>query len=112
MSLQCPWAVPLVTALSLVSPVSLVSPGTACYSPPWSWAVPGLHQQCPHGVPCVPRHSGLLSALGLALADVVHEEQEPCALPYGPAAFPRLDARLRELERRCRDALREQGFAP
>ncbi|XP_066031041.1 LOW QUALITY PROTEIN: 5-oxoprolinase [Chamaea fasciata] len=60
----------------------------------------------------VHKHSGLLSALGLALADAVHEEQEPCALPYGPASFPRLDARLRELERRCRDALREQGFAP
>uniref|UniRef100_A0A8C3UN50 5-oxoprolinase n=1 Tax=Catharus ustulatus TaxID=91951 RepID=A0A8C3UN50_CATUS len=60
---------------------------------------------------CVHRHSGLLSALGLALADVVHEEQEPCALPYGPGAFPRLEQRLRELERRCRDALRGQGFA-
>nr|XP_031359616.1 5-oxoprolinase [Lonchura striata domestica] len=57
-------------------------------------------------------HSGLLSALGLALADAVQEEQEPCALPYGPAAFPQLEARLRELERRCRDALRAQGFAP
>ncbi|KAM7071315.1 LOW QUALITY PROTEIN: 5-oxoprolinase [Acridotheres tristis] len=56
------------------------------------------------------KHSGLLSALGLALADAVHEEQEPCALPYGPAAFPRLERRLRELERRCRDALRAQGF--
>ncbi|XP_039569288.1 5-oxoprolinase, partial [Passer montanus] len=61
---------------------------------------------------CPRRHSGLLSALGLALADAVQEEQEPCALPYGPAAFPRLEARLRELERRCRDALGAQGFAP
>ncbi|XP_071274326.1 5-oxoprolinase [Agelaius tricolor] len=58
------------------------------------------------------KHSGLLSALGLALADAVQEEQEPCALPYGPGAFPRLEARLRELERRCRDALSAQGFAP
>ncbi|XP_053788951.1 LOW QUALITY PROTEIN: 5-oxoprolinase, partial [Vidua chalybeata] len=58
------------------------------------------------------KHSGLLSALGLALADAVQEEQEPCALPYGPAAFPRLEERLRELERRCRDALRAQGFTP
>uniref|UniRef100_A0A674GAY9 5-oxoprolinase, ATP-hydrolysing n=1 Tax=Taeniopygia guttata TaxID=59729 RepID=A0A674GAY9_TAEGU len=58
------------------------------------------------------RHSGLLSALGLALADAVQEEQEPCALPYGPGAFPRLEERLRELERRCRDGLRAQGFEP
>ncbi|XP_027563219.1 5-oxoprolinase-like, partial [Neopelma chrysocephalum] len=70
--------------------------------------VPAVSPRCPRAVP---RHSGVLSALGLALADVVQEEQEPCALPYGPDSFPRLDGRLRELERRCRDALREQGFA-
>ena len=28
------------------------------------------------------RYSGILSAYGLALADVVHEAQEPCALKY------------------------------
>ncbi len=30
----------------------------------------------------VHRYSGILSAYGLALADVVHEAQEPCALTY------------------------------
>ncbi len=30
----------------------------------------------------VHRHSGILSAYGLALADVVHEAQEPCAMAY------------------------------
>ncbi|XP_064910786.1 5-oxoprolinase isoform X2 [Columba livia] len=57
------------------------------------------------------KHSGLLSALGLALADVVQEAQEPCALRYEPQSFARLDARLDALRRRCRDALRQQGFS-
>uniref|UniRef100_A0A452V663 5-oxoprolinase, ATP-hydrolysing n=1 Tax=Ursus maritimus TaxID=29073 RepID=A0A452V663_URSMA len=56
------------------------------------------------------RHSGLLSALGLALADVVHEAQEPCSLPYAPETFVQLDQRLSRLEEQCVDALRTQGF--
>ena len=36
-----------------------------------------LREAAPHcRGPCPRRHSGLLSALGLALADVVHEAQE------------------------------------
>ncbi|NWU68681.1 OPLA oxoprolinase, partial [Pterocles burchelli] len=57
------------------------------------------------------KYSGVLSAYGLALAEVVHEAQTPCALPYAAAAFPRLDAQLAALERECRDALWTQGFA-
>lgn len=56
------------------------------------------------------RHSGLLSALGLALADVVHEAQEPCSLPYAPETFVQLDQRLSRLEEQCVEALRTQGF--
>ncbi|XP_049676096.1 5-oxoprolinase isoform X2 [Accipiter gentilis] len=56
------------------------------------------------------KYSGILSAYGLALADVVHEAQAPCALRYEPAAFPRLDGRIAALEQECRDALRAQGF--
>ncbi|KAM9644328.1 5-oxoprolinase [Morphnus guianensis] len=56
------------------------------------------------------KYSGILSAYGLALADVVHEAQAPCALRYEPAAFPRLDGRIAALERECRDALQAQGF--
>lgn len=56
------------------------------------------------------RHSGLLSALGLALADVVHEAQEPCSLPYVPETFVQLDQRLSRLEEQCVDALLAQGF--
>lgn len=65
----------------------------------------------PHShVALSPRHSGLLSALGLALADVVHEAQEPCSLPYAPETFVQLDQRLSRLEEQCVDALRAQGF--
>lgn len=60
--------------------------------------------------PRLRRHSGLLSALGLALADVVHEAQEPCSLPYAPETFVQLDQRLSRLEEQCVDALRAQGF--
>uniref|UniRef100_A0A2R9ANB6 5-oxoprolinase, ATP-hydrolysing n=1 Tax=Pan paniscus TaxID=9597 RepID=A0A2R9ANB6_PANPA len=56
------------------------------------------------------RHSGLLSALGLALADVVHEAQEPCSLLYAPETFVQLDQRLSRLEEQCVDALQAQGF--
>ncbi|XP_025070029.1 5-oxoprolinase [Alligator sinensis] len=58
----------------------------------------------------VHKHSGLLSAYGLALADVVHEAQEPCALRYGPDAFTRLDQRITALEHQCVQALEVQGF--
>jgi len=30
----------------------------------------------------VARYAGILSAYGMALADVVHEAQEPCAVVY------------------------------
>lgn len=56
------------------------------------------------------RYSGVLSAYGLALADVVHEAQTPCALRYEPAAFAQLDERIAVLERQCQEALQAQGF--
>lgn len=68
----------------------------------------GLGGDPPIGHPC--RHSGLLSALGLALADVVHEAQEPCSLLYAPETFMQLDQRLSRLEEQCVDALQAQGF--
>lgn len=64
---------------------------------------PHLHLSC--------RHSGLLSALGLALADVVHEAQEPCALAYVPETFVQLDQRLSRLEQECVEVLQTQGFS-
>lgn len=77
------------------------------------------------------RYSGILSAYGLALADVVHEAQEPCAKDYGglilcwylmynrccishasqtDATFDYIDARLDALTEQCIDALEKQGF--
>ncbi|XP_044860743.1 5-oxoprolinase [Mauremys mutica] len=58
----------------------------------------------------VHRHSGILSAYGLALADVVHEAQEPCSLRYGPEAYAQLDARMAALQTECVRALQAQGF--
>lgn len=33
------------------------------------------------------KYAGILSAYGMALADVVHEAQEPCAKVYEPGIF-------------------------
>lgn len=60
--------------------------------------------------PSPARHSGILSAYGLALADVVQEAQEPCSLAYGPPTYAQLDARVAALERECVQALEAQGF--
>lgn len=64
------------------------------------------------GSPLPPhRHSGVLSAYGMALADIVHEAQEPCSLVYEPASFAQLDLRMAALEEACVQALEAQGFA-
>uniref|UniRef100_A0A670IUD6 5-oxoprolinase, ATP-hydrolysing n=1 Tax=Podarcis muralis TaxID=64176 RepID=A0A670IUD6_PODMU len=57
------------------------------------------------------KHSGILSAFGLALADVVHETQQPCSLAYGPEAYAQLDETVTALEAKCVQALEAQGFA-
>ncbi|XP_038070278.1 5-oxoprolinase-like [Patiria miniata] len=57
------------------------------------------------------RYSGILSAYGMALADVVHEAQEPCALRYEPSSLAKIDDRIDELTRQCVQELQAQGFA-
>uniref|UniRef100_A0A8C8S128 5-oxoprolinase, ATP-hydrolysing n=1 Tax=Pelusios castaneus TaxID=367368 RepID=A0A8C8S128_9SAUR len=57
------------------------------------------------------KHSGILSAYGLALADVVHEAQEPCSVRYGPESYAQLDERIVALEAECVQALQAQGFS-
>ncbi|KJE94777.1 5-oxoprolinase [Capsaspora owczarzaki ATCC 30864] len=57
------------------------------------------------------KYSGILSAYGMALADVVCEKQEPCATIYSPASLPDLQARLARLGEACKAELRQQGFA-
>lgn len=56
------------------------------------------------------RYSGVLSAYGLALADVVEEKQEPCSLKYEQKSFSELDRRMEQLSKRCCDTLQSRGF--
>lgn len=61
-------------------------------------------------LPCHYRYAGILSAYGMALADVVHEAQEPCAAEYKRESFQLIDNRLDELSKQCRKELERQGF--
>lgn len=56
------------------------------------------------------KYAGILSAYGMALANVVHEEQAPCALEYSSENMPALASSLEGLANKCKDALRRQGF--
>ena len=56
------------------------------------------------------RYAGILSAYGMALADVVHEAQEPCAYTYRPEHFDKIDDRIDALRQKCIDELQRQGF--
>jgi hypothetical protein len=51
------------------------------------------------------RYAGILSAYGLALADVVEEAQEPVACIYGSDTHPDLKARLDALAGKARQRL-------
>ncbi|XP_041454379.1 5-oxoprolinase-like isoform X2 [Lytechinus variegatus] len=57
------------------------------------------------------RYSGILSAYGMALADVVHDTQEPCADSYGPSTFKHIDERIEVLREQCIEELTKEGFA-
>ncbi|XP_068615212.1 5-oxoprolinase-like, partial [Brachionichthys hirsutus] len=56
------------------------------------------------------KYSGVLSAYGLALADVVEEVQEPCSLKYEQRSFGEIDQRVEQLSKRCHGTLRARGF--
>ncbi|KAM6900410.1 5-oxoprolinase isoform 2-T2 [Xenentodon cancila] len=56
------------------------------------------------------KYSGVLSAYGLALADVVEEVQRPCSLQYEQRSYSEIDRRVDQLSERCRDTLRARGF--
>ncbi|XP_053322646.1 5-oxoprolinase [Spea bombifrons] len=56
------------------------------------------------------KYGGVLSAFGMALANVVHEAQEPCSVAYDADSFPLLEERIAALERQCIEALQRQGF--
>lgn len=59
----------------------------------------------------VHKYAGILSAYGMACADVVHEAQEPAARTYELENFAYIDEQLTTLEKRCIDKLKEQGFS-
>ncbi|KAF5895808.1 5-oxoprolinase, partial [Clarias magur] len=57
------------------------------------------------------KYSGVLSAYGLALADVVEEVQEPCSLQYNTQSYSELDSHIQRLSQRCQDTLCTRGFS-
>ena len=59
----------------------------------------------------VHKYAGILSAYGMALADVVHEEQSPCALEYSVENLGKLDELLDELSVKATNKLTSQGFS-
>ncbi|KAK0077725.1 hypothetical protein PV326_009864, partial [Microctonus aethiopoides] len=62
------------------------------------------------GTVFVHKYAGILSAYGMALADVVEEAQEPCADIYEPGSFQRFKNRFDILSNEVRDKLNKQGF--
>ena len=59
----------------------------------------------------VHRFSGILSAYGMGLADVVVERRTPVSAVYGPDALPGLLAALADLQTEAEAELAAQGFA-
>lgn len=58
----------------------------------------------------VHRFSGILSAVGIGLADVVAEKQEPAAVPLNSGSVSQLEKRLAALEEQATSTLRDQGL--
>ncbi|XP_074601498.1 5-oxoprolinase [Brevipalpus obovatus] len=56
------------------------------------------------------KHAGILSAVGMALADIVHEEQEPASCVYQSENFHLIDERIKFLYQKCQETLTKQGF--
>ncbi|EDW01414.1 5-oxoprolinase isoform X2 [Drosophila grimshawi] len=58
----------------------------------------------------VHKYAGVLSAYGMALADVVQEVQEPSGIEFNEANAKLLKSRLDALSERCHAQLAQQGF--
>ena len=56
------------------------------------------------------KYSSILSAYGMALADVVHESLEPSADILDSDSLPRLKSRLDALQAKAKNELLKQGF--
>lgn len=59
----------------------------------------------------VHKYAGILSAYGMALADVVHEAQEPSGLPFENANKEFIAQRFHDLAEQCVKQLKIQGFS-
>lgn len=57
------------------------------------------------------KYSSVLSAYGMALADVVHEVQEPSSAVWSEGEKKKLLSRLQKLKDRATGVLQEQGFS-
>lgn len=57
------------------------------------------------------RYAGILSAFGMALADIVHEEQEPAAFAFLEENYDEIDKRITCLMQKCTGELSSQGHA-
>jgi 5-oxoprolinase (ATP-hydrolysing) len=58
----------------------------------------------------VHKYSSVLSAYGLALANVVHEIQEPCARTYSSSNDAFVRQRIQHLQSQCLDEMKCRGF--
>lgn len=56
------------------------------------------------------KYSSVLSAHGMALADVVHEERSPCAIVYSEENFHMFSEELDKLQAKSTEALLKQGI--
>lgn len=56
------------------------------------------------------RYSSVLSAYGMALADVVHEVQEPSSAVFSSKTERELQSRVEELQCKATDELKKEGF--
>ena len=58
----------------------------------------------------VHKYSSILSAYGIALADVVHDTQRHCGLEFKEENWAQIDRMVDMLSEECRERLSEQGF--
>lgn len=56
------------------------------------------------------KYSSILSAYGMSMAEVVHEEQEPCSETLQDDILPHLHERMSVLKAKVRDGLLKQGI--
>ncbi|XP_011188481.2 5-oxoprolinase [Zeugodacus cucurbitae] len=59
----------------------------------------------------VHKYAGVLSAYGMALADVVQETQEPCGLSFSAENAAFFKSRLDALSAQCTSSLQSQGYS-